>query len=54
MPVLVGYSDKHSTEVLRRQQPGAPPAWVDWTGKERLAEKTAGLIDGQPIRIEAK
>lgn len=54
VPVLVGYSDKHSTEVLRRLQPGTPPAWVDWSGKERLAEKTAGLTDGQPIHIEAK
>jgi HlyD family secretion protein len=51
-PVQLGHTDGKYTEVLRRQKPGAPPGWTEFTGKEAVAAKAAGLVDGQRVRVE--
>jgi hypothetical protein len=51
-PIQVGHTDGKYTEVLRRQKPGAPPAWTEFTGKEVVVAKAAGLVDGQAVRME--
>ncbi len=52
-PVQVGRSDAGLIQVLKREQPGTPITWVPWTGKEVLAEKALGLVDGQSVQILA-
>jgi HlyD family secretion protein len=47
MPVQVGRSDGQIVQVLKRQRPGSPPTWEDFTGDERIASRAAGLTDGQ-------
>lgn len=51
-PVQVGHTDGKYTEVLRLQKPGTPPSWVELTGKEVVVAKAAGLVDGQPVKVE--
>jgi RND family efflux transporter MFP subunit len=47
-PVQVGRGDGEFTEVLKLQRPPAA-SWADWTGKEEVAAKAAGLSDGQAV-----
>ena len=37
-------------EILKRQAPGSTIQWVEWTGKEQVAAKAAGLVDGQAVK----
>jgi multidrug efflux pump subunit AcrA (membrane-fusion protein) len=48
-PVQVGRGDGQFTEVLKLQKPGVS-SWLDWTGKEEVAAKAAGLSDGQTVQ----
>jgi RND family efflux transporter MFP subunit len=52
-PVQVGHTDGQLTEVLRVQKAGTLPAWVEFTGKEAVASKAAGLVDGQSVQVES-
>ena len=47
--VQVGRSDGQFTEVLKRQKPGSPPAWVEVTEADRIVAKAAGVTDGQAV-----
>lgn len=47
-PVQAGRNDGQFTEVLKLQKAGTA-AWIDWTGKEEVAAKAAGLSDGQTV-----
>jgi multidrug efflux pump subunit AcrA (membrane-fusion protein) len=51
-PVQVGRGDGRFTCVLRKQRPGTPSTWEEWTGAERIAEKASGLTDGQQVRVD--
>lgn len=51
-PVQAGRSDGQFTEVLKRQTTGTSSS-VDWTGKEVVAAKAAGLTDGQAVQHSA-
>jgi HlyD family secretion protein len=46
-PVQVGRSDGQIVQVVKRQSPGSPPSWEDFTGQETIASRAAGLTDGQ-------
>jgi RND family efflux transporter MFP subunit len=48
-PVQLGHTDGKHTEVLRYQKPGTPPTWAEFSGKESVAGRAAGLVDGQAI-----
>lgn len=50
--VQTGHMEGDRVEVLRRQVQGTGAQWVEWTGTEKVAEKAAGLTDGQ--KVEAK
>jgi len=51
--VQVGRSDGHYTEVLKRQKPGPPPVWVEFTADDLVAARAAGLTDGQKVQPAA-
>jgi hypothetical protein len=51
--VQAGYSDGQHVEVLKRQVPGTPPTWVDFTGKESIAVQAAGLSAGKAVQVDA-
>jgi len=50
-PVQVGRSDGTFTEALKWQKAGST-SWEDWTGKEVVAGRAAGLVDGQVVELE--
>ena len=50
--VQVGRSDGQFVEVLKRRRPGSPPVWEDFTKDDRIADRAAGLTDGQVVRID--
>lgn len=50
LEVQVGRSDEQYTEV-RRWRKSATTAWQDWTGKETIATRAAGLTDGQDVKL---
>lgn len=47
--VQTGHNDGTRVEVLKRQAPGSTIQWLEWTGKEQVAARAAGLVDGQGI-----
>ncbi len=49
--VQAGRSDGQFTEVLRRQKPGSPPIWLEFTTDDPVALKAAGLTDGQKVQV---
>jgi multidrug efflux pump subunit AcrA (membrane-fusion protein) len=51
-PVQAGPSDGQFTEVLKLQRAGSS-ARADWTAKEEVAAKAAGLTDGQEVQRSA-
>jgi len=56
-PVQIGRSDGQFTEVLKRQKLGSATVWEEFTGKESVASRAAGLSDGQalpPAGVPAK
>lgn len=53
--VKVGRSDGVLIEVFKRQKPGDPEVWEDWTGDEIVAaSNTAYLVDGQSVEESSK
>lgn len=52
-PVQIGRIDGDWIEILKYQRPTLPAAWSEFTGKERIAGKAAGLTDGQALQIES-
>jgi HlyD family secretion protein len=49
-PIQPGRTDGTWTEVVRKQKPGVPGAWEDWTGREEvLSGPAATLTDGQAV-----
>jgi HlyD family secretion protein len=48
-PVQVGRGDGTFVEVLKRQKPGSPAVWGEFTGEEKIAAKASGLKDGQAV-----
>ena len=51
-PVQLGRSDGKYVVVLKRQRPGSSE-WVDFTENDVIAERAAGLTDGQTVQIES-
>jgi len=49
VPVQVGRGDGQIVEILKWQKPGVSPTWEEFTGKEPIALKAAGLKDGQTV-----
>jgi HlyD family secretion protein len=52
-PVQVGRSDGQFVIVLKRQKPGSPPVWDEFTGNETVAARAAGLLDGQSVEVNS-
>jgi hypothetical protein len=53
-PVQIGRSDGQFIEVLKRQKPGSPPMWEDFTGNEAVASRATGLAGGQAVQQPAQ
>jgi multidrug efflux pump subunit AcrA (membrane-fusion protein) len=51
-PVQLGRSDGKFVEVRKRQKPGSPPVWEDFTEADLVAARASGLTDGQAIQPE--
>ena len=51
--VQTGHNDGTRVEILKRQAPGSTIQWLEWTGKEQVAAKAAGLVDGQAVKKAA-
>ena len=52
--VQVGRSDGQFVEVLKRQKPGSPAVWEEFTGNETVAGRAAALTDGQTVNLSQK
>jgi RND family efflux transporter MFP subunit len=52
-PVQVGRGDGKFIQVMKRQRPGSPPVWEDFTGTETIAARAAGLTDGQSVQVDS-
>jgi multidrug efflux pump subunit AcrA (membrane-fusion protein) len=53
-PVQTGRNDGALVEVPQYRRTGQPPSWQAWTGKEKVASKAAGLVDGQTVSVKAQ
>jgi HlyD family secretion protein len=52
-PIQIGRSDGQYIEALKRQKPGSPPVWEEFTGNETVAARASGLTDGQAVQVQA-
>ncbi len=52
-PVQVGRGDGQFIQVLKRQKPGSPPVWEEFTGNETVAARATGLSDGQSVQLDS-